>query len=142
MPYSFGLDRMTTGRGAVARNSPIPFVDGCSVPIRAPAILAFPSREFFDPFYGVCSVRIIYPLNYISIPPLVPSPRRSISFSLLRHTDRRTRDRQLRYRSLLTRRSHRVANVRARVQTHIDYSRCVNFITRISILCEMTRNGF
>lgn len=39
LPYSFGLDRTTTERGAVARNSPIPF-DGCSVP--DPAILAFP----------------------------------------------------------------------------------------------------
>lgn len=72
LPYSFGLDRTTTGRGAVARNSPIPLVSPAALSPSGYPRVPSRSREFFDPFYGVCSVRIIYPLNYISIPSLAP----------------------------------------------------------------------
>lgn len=42
--------------------------------------IVFPlAREFFDPFYGVGSARIIYSLNYISI------LSHLVSLSLFRH---------------------------------------------------------
>lgn len=75
LPYSFGLDRTTTRRDAVPRSSPryLSFV-----PFSTTIVFAL-AREFFDPFYGVRSVRIICSLNYISILPrlvsLALSPR-------------------------------------------------------------------
>lgn len=62
----FELDRTTTERDAVPRSSlrylsPKLYCSLFDYHARSR------SREFFDPFYRVCSVRIIYSLNYISI---------------------------------------------------------------------------
>lgn len=66
LPYCFELDRTTTGRDAVPCSSPR-YLSSELYRSLLDYRARSRSREFFDPFYGVCLVRIIYSLNYISI---------------------------------------------------------------------------